>query len=150
MILILHKSSTYWLLEYTYSNILYLKIMKYYHSCFVIRSMLCIVNMEVNFSSFNIRKHALFQNPTGWHFIILRYIISEYFNFQHAVVLENWNYFIFDPNSLILFAAVIFFIMHARKERAMHGTYSPSRQEMSGSRVEMGNVMKPPPEERLI
>jgi len=51
---------------------------------------------------------------------------------------------------IVVIIAVVFFIMHARKERAMHGTYSPSRQEMSGSRVELGNVLKPPPEERLI
>ncbi|CAG0888949.1 unnamed protein product [Cyprideis torosa] len=45
---------------------------------------------------------------------------------------------------------MIFFIAMARKKRATRGTYSPSRQEIFGSRVEMGNVLKPPPEERLI
>ncbi|CAG2059894.1 unnamed protein product, partial [Timema podura] len=38
----------------------------------------------------------------------------------------------------------------ARKKRATRGTYSPSQQEYCNPRVEMDNVMKPPPEERLI
>ncbi|XP_044596826.1 protein crumbs isoform X1 [Cotesia glomerata] len=42
------------------------------------------------------------------------------------------------------------FIIAARKKRATRGTYSPSAQEFSNPRVEMDNVMKPPPEERLI
>lgn len=49
----------------------------------------------------------------------------------------------------LLIGAVIFLRM-AKKKRATRGTYSPSRQEMFGSRVEMNHVMKPPPEERLI
>ena len=56
---------------------------------------------------------------------------------------SDWSMFIF-------FVVVIAFLMVARSKRATRGTYSPSRQELSGSRVEMGNVMKPPPEERLI
>ncbi len=52
--------------------------------------------------------------------------------------------------SIFLFLAVIAFFVMARSKRARQGTYSPGRQEMSGSRVEMGNVLKPPPEERLI
>ncbi|XP_043936181.1 protein crumbs homolog 1 [Protopterus annectens] len=36
------------------------------------------------------------------------------------------------------------------KKRASQGTYSPSRQEKEGSRVELWNVMMPPPMERLI
>ncbi|XP_018896752.2 protein crumbs isoform X2 [Bemisia tabaci] len=42
------------------------------------------------------------------------------------------------------------FVMMARKKRAMRGTYSPSSQEYCNPRVELDNVMKPPPEERLI
>ncbi|KAL4635047.1 hypothetical protein GN956_G14478 [Arapaima gigas] len=38
----------------------------------------------------------------------------------------------------------------AAKRRATHGTYSPSRQEKEGSRVEMWNMVQPPPTERLI
>lgn len=34
--------------------------------------------------------------------------------------------------------------------RASHGTYSPSRQEKEGSRVEMWSVTQTPPTERLI
>ncbi|KAK2835309.1 hypothetical protein Q5P01_015793 [Channa striata] len=34
--------------------------------------------------------------------------------------------------------------------RATHGTYSPSRQEKEGSRVEMWSITQPPPVERLI
>ncbi|CAL1529767.1 unnamed protein product [Lymnaea stagnalis] len=42
------------------------------------------------------------------------------------------------------------FIMTARSKRATRGAYSPSQQETMGSRVELGNVLKKPPEERLI
>nr|XP_023859579.1 protein crumbs homolog 1 [Salvelinus alpinus] len=38
----------------------------------------------------------------------------------------------------------------ALNRRATHGTYSPSRQEKEGSRVEMWNIAQPPPVERLI
>lgn len=34
--------------------------------------------------------------------------------------------------------------------RATHGTYSPSRQEKEGSRVEMWSITQPPLMERLI
>ncbi|KAK2179760.1 hypothetical protein NP493_474g05020 [Ridgeia piscesae] len=50
----------------------------------------------------------------------------------------------------VIIIVAIVLIMMARGKRATRGTYSPSRQEMSGSRVEMGNVLKLPPEERLI
>ena len=51
---------------------------------------------------------------------------------------------------LIILIATVIFVMMARNKRATRGTYSPSRQEMFSPRVEMGQVMKPPPEERLI
>lgn len=54
---------------------------------------------------------------------------------------------------LVLLAAagsLMTLFMMARKKRATRGTYSPSAQEFSNPRVEMDNVMKPPPEERLI
>ncbi|XP_050423737.1 protein crumbs isoform X2 [Adelges cooleyi] len=41
-------------------------------------------------------------------------------------------------------------LMMARKKRATRGTYSPSCQEYCNPRVELDNVLKPPPEERLI
>ena len=54
--------------------------------------------------------------------------------------------------ALLLIALIgsVVFVMMARNKRATRGTYSPSRQEMFSPRVEMGQVMKPPPEERLI
>jgi len=53
---------------------------------------------------------------------------------------------------IVLVAAVglTMFVTMARKKRATRGTYSPSQQEYCNPRVEMDNVMKPPPEERLI
>ncbi|XP_070177359.1 protein crumbs-like isoform X2 [Littorina saxatilis] len=51
---------------------------------------------------------------------------------------------------LIIIIAVIVFIVVARDKRATRGAYSPSRQETAGARVELGNVLKKPPEERLI
>lgn len=51
---------------------------------------------------------------------------------------------------LIAIISLIALFMMARKKRATRGTYSPSAQEFSNPRVEMDNVMKPPPEERLI
>jgi protein crumbs len=54
---------------------------------------------------------------------------------------------------LIILVAVVgisVFVTMARKKRATRGTYSPSQQEYCNPRVEMDNVMKPPPEERLI
>lgn len=42
------------------------------------------------------------------------------------------------------------FIVMARNKRATRGTYSPSAQEYCNPRLEMDNVLKPPPEERLI
>ncbi|KAJ8376184.1 hypothetical protein SKAU_G00067640 [Synaphobranchus kaupii] len=41
-------------------------------------------------------------------------------------------------------------VVIAMRRRATHGTYSPSRQEKEGSRVEMWNMVQPPPMERLI
>ncbi|XP_030640189.1 protein crumbs homolog 1 [Chanos chanos] len=50
---------------------------------------------------------------------------------------------------LVLFASATALVM-ALNRRATHGTYSPSRQEKEGSRVEMWNIVQPPPMERLI
>ena len=49
----------------------------------------------------------------------------------------------------VIVGLVVFFMM-AKKKRATRGTYSPSRQEFYSPRVEMGDMMKTPPEERLI
>lgn len=51
---------------------------------------------------------------------------------------------------LLVLVFVVIIILNIRQQRATAGTYSPSRQEMSGSRVEMDNVLKLPPQERLI
>ncbi|KAK9511458.1 hypothetical protein O3M35_000110 [Rhynocoris fuscipes] len=55
--------------------------------------------------------------------------------------------------ALLLIAGLVslsIFVMMARKKRATRGTYSPSSQEYCNPRVELDNVIKPPPEERLI
>ncbi|XP_062854371.1 protein crumbs homolog 2b [Trichomycterus rosablanca] len=41
-------------------------------------------------------------------------------------------------------------VLTARRKRQSEGTYSPGAQEVAGARLEMGNVLKVPPEERLI
>ncbi|XP_034025619.1 protein crumbs homolog 1-like [Thalassophryne amazonica] len=51
---------------------------------------------------------------------------------------------------LLAILAVFFLVMTARKKRQSEGTYSPSSQEVAGARLEMGSVLKVPPEERLI
>uniref|UniRef100_A0A3Q3SP49 Crumbs cell polarity complex component 2 n=1 Tax=Mastacembelus armatus TaxID=205130 RepID=A0A3Q3SP49_9TELE len=51
---------------------------------------------------------------------------------------------------LLAILLVFFLIMTARKKRQSEGTYSPSSQEVAGARLEMGSVLKVPPEERLI
>lgn len=45
---------------------------------------------------------------------------------------------------------VVVLVRMARQKRATRGVYSPSQQEYCNPRVELDNVMKPPPEERLI
>ncbi|XP_054379791.1 protein crumbs homolog 1 isoform X7 [Pongo abelii] len=50
---------------------------------------------------------------------------------------------------LILLLAIVASVVTFNK-RATQGTYSPSRQEKEGSRVEMWNLMPPPAMERLI
>jgi hypothetical protein len=53
---------------------------------------------------------------------------------------------------IILISAIVFLVWMKRtlNKRATSGTYSPSRQEMSGARVELANGLKIPPPERLI
>uniref|UniRef100_G1N252 Uncharacterized protein n=1 Tax=Meleagris gallopavo TaxID=9103 RepID=G1N252_MELGA len=50
---------------------------------------------------------------------------------------------------LILLLAVVVSVIAANK-RSTQGTYSPSRQEKDGARVEMWSMVQPPPIERLI
>uniref|UniRef100_A0A8C5D6V0 Crumbs cell polarity complex component 2b n=1 Tax=Gouania willdenowi TaxID=441366 RepID=A0A8C5D6V0_GOUWI len=51
---------------------------------------------------------------------------------------------------LLAILTVFCLVMTARKKRQSEGTYSPSSQEVAGARLEMGSVLKVPPEERLI
>ncbi|NXP53920.1 CRUM1 protein, partial [Heliornis fulica] len=50
----------------------------------------------------------------------------------------------------LLLAVVATTAIAMKRRRATQGTYSPSRQEKDGARVEMWNVIKMPPTERLI
>lgn len=50
----------------------------------------------------------------------------------------------------LLLAVIAGSVIAMKKRRATQGTYSPSRQEKDGARVEMWNVIKMPPTERLI
>lgn len=55
--------------------------------------------------------------------------------------------------SVVLLAVLVLSSMGlaaALGRRASHGTYSPSRQEKAGSRVEMWSITQTPPMERLI
>jgi len=45
---------------------------------------------------------------------------------------------------------VVILVRMARQKRATRGVYSPSQQEYCNPRIELDNVLKPPPEERLI
>ncbi|KAJ7994028.1 hypothetical protein DPEC_G00261700 [Dallia pectoralis] len=51
---------------------------------------------------------------------------------------------------LLAALALVFMVLTARKKRQSEGSYDPSAQERAGARLEMGNVLKVPPEERLI
>ncbi|TRY60562.1 hypothetical protein DNTS_026975 [Danionella cerebrum] len=51
---------------------------------------------------------------------------------------------------LLASIAILCLLLSARRKRRSQGTYSPSRQEHTGARMEMGSVLKLPPEERLI
>ncbi|XP_059379365.1 protein crumbs homolog 2b [Carassius carassius] len=51
---------------------------------------------------------------------------------------------------LLASVGLVCLVLTARKKRQSEGTYSPSQQEVAGARLEMGSVLKVPPEERLI
>lgn len=74
---------------------------------------------------------------------VFLYIFLIYINFLsiRSFKLHQFYFFI---------TGVIIFLKMARKKRRTRGTYNPSRQEMNGSKLELGRVLKPPPEERLI
>lgn len=53
----------------------------------------------------------------------------------------------------LLFCALIGLIIFAsmmKKQRSLHGTYSPQKQEINAPRIEMTEMLKIPPNERLI
>ncbi|NXO01699.1 CRUM1 protein, partial [Rhinopomastus cyanomelas] len=52
--------------------------------------------------------------------------------------------------AVLLLTVVAATALAMKRRRATQGTYSPSRQEKDGARVEMWNVIKMPPTERLI
>lgn len=71
--------------------------------------------------------------------------------FDYSVLCDRCDIFLwFFGNIVFTVTGVIIFIIVARDKRATRGAYSPSRQETAGARVELGNVLKKPPEERLI
>lgn len=45
---------------------------------------------------------------------------------------------------------LVIFIFMARKKRSLHGTYSPQKEEFQAPILEMTEVFKVPPHERLI
>lgn len=50
---------------------------------------------------------------------------------------------------ILLVGAVALFTM-ARKKRSLYGTYNPQKAEYRAPRIEMNEMFKMPPEERLI
>uniref|UniRef100_A0A4W3K6J7 Crumbs cell polarity complex component 1 n=1 Tax=Callorhinchus milii TaxID=7868 RepID=A0A4W3K6J7_CALMI len=60
--------------------------------------------------------------------------------------------FVGDRCEVDVILAIILFvlILKLRDKRQTEGTYSPSNQEQTGSRMEMNSTLKLPPEERLI
>ncbi|XP_051524826.1 protein crumbs homolog 2b [Myxocyprinus asiaticus] len=52
--------------------------------------------------------------------------------------------------ALLAMVVLVCMVLTARRKRQSEGTYSPSQQEVAGARLEMGSLLKVPPEERLI
>ena len=51
---------------------------------------------------------------------------------------------------MVFFVGLMAFFSVARKKRSLHGTYSPQKQEFNAPRLELSNLTKIPPVERLI
>jgi hypothetical protein len=51
---------------------------------------------------------------------------------------------------VILLIGLAALLSVARKKRSLHGTYSPQKQEFNAPRLELANMSKIPPVERLI
>jgi hypothetical protein len=51
---------------------------------------------------------------------------------------------------VVFLIGIAAFFSVARKKRSLHGTYSPQKQEFNAPRLELANMTKIPPVERLI
>ncbi len=47
-------------------------------------------------------------------------------------------------------AGLLVFLVMARRRRRSEGKYKPATQELTSPRLQLDNMIKPPPEERLI
>ena len=54
------------------------------------------------------------------------------------------------PLILCALIGLIIFASMMKKQRSLHGTYSPQKQEFNAPRIEMTEMFKVPPNERLI
>ena len=50
----------------------------------------------------------------------------------------------------IVIVGFLVFLCMARKKRRSEGKYKPATQELTSPRLQLDNIIKPPPEERLI
>ena len=50
----------------------------------------------------------------------------------------------------IAIVGVLVFLIMARRRRKSEGKYKPASQELTSPRLQLDNIIKPPPEERLI
>jgi len=50
----------------------------------------------------------------------------------------------------IAIVGLVVFLFMARKKRKSEGKYKPATQELTSPRLQLDNMIKPPPEERLI
>ena len=50
----------------------------------------------------------------------------------------------------IVLDGLLVFVVMARRKRKSEGKYKPATQELTSPRLQLDNIIKPPPEERLI
>ena len=50
----------------------------------------------------------------------------------------------------IALVGLLVFVVMARRKRKSEGKYKPATQELTSPRLQLDNIMKQPPEERLI
>ena len=80
-----------------------------------------------------------------WVWVLL--LITGNCMFVLVIVTVVWVLVLITGNCM--FVLVIVAVV-ARQKHSGRGTYSPSRQEMVGSRIDFASILKVPPEERLI